>query len=176
MGPRGTADVAARFGLASGPLMPFGYSWLPDWAPNLHPILVHFPIGLLVAAVAVDLIAVCSRGASFTRRATGFYGLGAMLLLVTYFSGRDAAATVFTPGMAHAVVQEHWDWAMWTTIYFLALTGARLLASRRLSRGHRGLKAAFLIGGSCGAVLLTMTAERGARLVYEYGVGVVGVP
>ena len=176
MGSRGTAGVAARLLLASGALMPFGRLWLPDWAPNLHPMLVHFPIALLVTAVAVDLLAVFSRGASLTRRATGFYGLGAVLLLVTYFSGRDAAATVFTPGMAHVVVQEHWDWAMWTTIYFSALTGARLLARRRLSRGHRGLRVAFLAGGSCGAVLLTMTAERGARLVYEFGVGVVGVP
>lgn len=156
--------------------MPFGRLWLPDWAPNLHPLLVHFPIALLVTAVAVDLLAVCIRDASFTRRATGFYALGATLLCVTYLSGRDAAATVFTPGMAHAIVQEHWAWAMWTTFYFIALTGARLLGRRRLSQGERGLRGVFLIAGACGVLLLTTTAERGARLVYQYGVGVQGIP
>ena len=27
---------------------------VPDWAPNIHPLLVHFPIALLCAAAAVD--------------------------------------------------------------------------------------------------------------------------
>ena len=176
MGYRRTEDVATRLGLASGPLMPFGRLWLPDWAPNLHPVLVHFPIALLATAVVVDLLAVLSRDASFTRRATGFYALGAMLLLVTYLSGRDAATTVFTPGMAHALVREHWGWAMWTTVYFVALTGARLLGRVQLSRERRAVRGVFLIAGACGVILLTMTAERGARLVYQYGVGVAGVP
>ena len=30
---------------------------LPPWAPNLHPIVVHFPIAWLTAALIVDLIA-----------------------------------------------------------------------------------------------------------------------
>ena len=25
---------------------------VPDWAPNIHPLLVHFPIALLCAAAA----------------------------------------------------------------------------------------------------------------------------
>jgi uncharacterized membrane protein len=116
------------------------------------------------------------RDASFTRRAAGVYELGVVFLFVTYLSGRDAAVTVFTPGMAHSTVQEHWVWAMWTTLYFVALTGARLLARRRLSQGYRGLRGAFLIAGVCGVVLLTLTSERGARLVYHYGVGVLGAP
>ena len=29
---------------------------LPEWAPNIHPMLVHFPIGLLVIAVLMDLL------------------------------------------------------------------------------------------------------------------------
>lgn len=155
--------------------MPFGRLWLPDWAPNVHPVLVHFPIALLVMALALDLMAVMSPQA-FTRRATGLYLLGAILLLATYLSGRDAGATVFTPGMAHGVVMAHWDLAMWTTIYFWGLSLARVLLRARLSSGHRLPRAVFLIAGSCGVALLTMTAERGARLVYEYGVGVVGGP
>ena len=29
---------------------------VPAWAPNIHPLLVHFPIALLYAAAAVDLV------------------------------------------------------------------------------------------------------------------------
>ena len=28
----------------------------PDWAPNIHPLLVHFPIALLVTTAFANLI------------------------------------------------------------------------------------------------------------------------
>ena len=30
-------------------------SLTPDWAPNIHPLVIHFPIALLVAAAMTDL-------------------------------------------------------------------------------------------------------------------------
>ncbi len=35
---------------------------VPEWAPNLHPLLVHFPIGLLTTAAALDFVALTFRG------------------------------------------------------------------------------------------------------------------
>ena len=29
-------------------------SLIPDWAPNIHPLLVHFPLVLLLVAILVD--------------------------------------------------------------------------------------------------------------------------
>ena len=29
---------------------------VPDWAPNIHPLLVHFPIALLSTAAAADVV------------------------------------------------------------------------------------------------------------------------
>ncbi len=29
---------------------------LPSWTPNLHPLVVHFPIAVLTAAVVADLV------------------------------------------------------------------------------------------------------------------------
>ena len=31
-------------------------SFLPEWAPNIHPMLVHFPIVLFIIAVFLDLV------------------------------------------------------------------------------------------------------------------------
>lgn len=157
--------------------MPIHSTWLlPAWAPNLHPILVHFPIGLLVAAVVFDLLAFALRRQSSWRNgAAGLYVFGTTLMFATYLSGREAAATVFTPGMAHGLVDQHWSWAMWTLIYFAVLTIGRLVVHRRLSGEHPTLWSLCLIGGAGGLLLLTETANRGARLVYEYGVGVLGV-
>ena len=29
--------------------------FVPEWAPNIHPIIIHFPIVLLIIAVLFDL-------------------------------------------------------------------------------------------------------------------------
>lgn len=34
---------------------------LPDYLPGVHPLLVHFPIALLVSAAIVDLVALLTR-------------------------------------------------------------------------------------------------------------------
>ena len=153
-------------------------AWLvPSWAPNLHPLVVHFPIVLLITAVAIDLVdTVFERPAWLGAAATSLYVAGAAATVAAYYTGAQAGSTVFIPGMAHPVVNDHRTWALVTAWYFCI--GAVLrLATRRAglsrARAHRGL---LLIAGLLGVFFLQQTADRGARLVYEYGVGVVAAP
>jgi len=149
---------------------------LPPWAPNLHPIVVHFPIAWLTAALIVDLIAlVLPRAAWAETMANVLYPTGAVSALVTYFSGRQAGATVLTPGMAHALVLDHWNWALATTICFTGVAVARLVFIYRRTIPSFWMRAALTTAALAGMLLLFQTGERGARLVYEYGVG-VGIP
>ena len=56
---------------------------VPDWAPNIHPLLVHFPIALLYAAIAVDLVGcACWCNKPLRQAATLLYGLGAVGAIV----------------------------------------------------------------------------------------------
>ncbi|OFW15198.1 MAG: hypothetical protein A3F70_12790 [Acidobacteria bacterium RIFCSPLOWO2_12_FULL_67_14] len=146
---------------------------VPEWAPNVHPILVHFPIAWLIAAILLDFVSfVLSRTRWPEILATILYTVGAISALVTYLTGRQAAATVLVPGLAHAVVQQHWNWAMATTIFFAAFSAVRLtlfVARRPPSRVGRLVLACCALGG---LMLLFYTGELGARLVYQYGVGV----
>ena len=73
--------------------------WLvPAWAPNLHPLIVHFPIALLAAAGAVDLADLLLRGREPVRNAaTWLYVAGAATAVAAYFSGVEAG----TDGGAH---------------------------------------------------------------------------
>lgn len=151
-------------------------SLIPSWAPNLHPLVVHFPIALLLAAVAADLVDVLvGRPAWLGSAATSLYVAGASAAVVATLTGLQAADTVLMPGMAHPVVQDHRVWALATTGYFSLLAVLRL-AVRGAARRRRGALALLLATGMVGAVILQQTAERGARLVYEYGVGVIGTP
>jgi uncharacterized membrane protein len=147
---------------------------LPEWAPNLHPLLVHFPIGLLTTAAALDLLGLTYRARPQLRdTATLLYLTGTVAVLATYWSGRAAAQTIHLPGMAHAVVNEHWDWAFRTVSFFVVVTALRLAFLRpwRVSAPPARVLV-FVIAGLVGLVLLYETGDRGGRLVFELGVGV----
>lgn len=146
---------------------------LIDWAPNAHALVVHLPIGLLVTAFGVDLLTlVRTNRVTLGNVAAGLYVGGTAMLVVAYLTGRAAAPEVFTPGMAQAVVTQHWDQALWCVWYFGLATAGRIALRLRYPRLGYGAAIGLAAAGLGGFLLLTMTSELGGRLVYEYGVGV----
>jgi uncharacterized membrane protein len=132
---------------------------LPAWAPNLHPQVIHFPI--------------IGRPRWLSSAATTLFALGAVSAIVACVSGQQALDTVLMPGMAHPIVQSHRTWAISTTVYFSVLTLIRIGVSVRgpLPRAYR---VGLLVAALAGVAGLQQAAERGGRLVYEHGAGVIG--
>ncbi|MFQ5877257.1 MAG: DUF2231 domain-containing protein [Acidobacteriota bacterium] len=141
--------------------------------PNIHPILVHFPIALLTLSVLFDGVAVSRRAPRWTRTvATALLTTGAVLLIPTYLAGRQAADQVASPlARTQSVLSDHADWAWYTLWFFLALATGRLLLMLRGAL-RRSTHAAALLLGMGGLYLLLQTGEHGGRLVYGLGVGV----
>jgi uncharacterized membrane protein len=148
---------------------------IPSWAPNLHPLVIHFPIVLVMTAAVVDLVDVAFERSPWLKAATTtLYVTGALSLIVAYLTGLQAAATVLIPGMAHPVLAEHRQWALVTMGYCIAIAALRLLVLRGDGGDNRRRRLALLAIGLVSVVLIQQTAERGARLVYEYGTGIIG--
>ena len=151
-------------------------TWLvPAWAPNLHPLVIHFPIVLVMTAAVVDMVDVAFERSAWLKAATTtLYITGAISLVVAYLTGVQAAATVLIPAMAHPVIAEHRQWALVTTAYCITIAVLRLLVLRGDAGRNRRRRVALLGIGLVSVVLIQQTAERGARLVYEYGTGIIG--
>jgi uncharacterized membrane protein len=108
--------------------------------------------------------------------ATTLYLAGAVAAISAVLTGQQAAATVFLPGMAHPLVTSHRSWALATAGYASVLACGRIVASRLGVPRVRLHRVLLLVAGLAGVLLVQQTAERGARLVYEQGVGVIAAP
>lgn len=158
----------------------------PDWAPGLHPLVVHFPIALLVVAALVDAGAVAVRlgngrvGRGLHAAAVGLYVLGAVAAIAAYRTGNAASETVSVPADALGLLNAHAD-AAWMLVWAAGLFAlARVVVFAFAHRAPRGVEvpaphAALALVGVAGLTLLYQTAERGGELVYRYGVGVTAV-
>ena len=146
---------------------------LPDWAPNVHPFVVHFPIALLVVAVLTDLLSLALRRCGWLRVvAVGLYALGAAAALVAFLTGRVAAREVLVPAAANQVLTEHEDWAERTLWFYGLFALARIGADWWDRQARLSLHLPLFLIGSGGLILLYETGEHGAQMVFEHGVGV----
>ena len=149
---------------------------LPDWAPNVHPLIVHFPVALLMTAVLLDLGALLFRKAEGLRvAAVSLYLLGAAGALAAFFTGRDAADSVMLPAAANTVLTEHADWALYT-VWFFGIYALIRLGVLFFDRNRRlGVHIGLFLAGAAGLFLVYETAEHGGELVFAHGVGVAAV-
>jgi uncharacterized membrane protein len=149
---------------------------IPSWAPNVHPMLVHFPIVLVLLAAGADVVQLLRPRLGAGRLAPTLYLLGAASGVAAFLTGRTAALEVFIPGMAHGLVDDHRAWALLTTAALVAVATTRVAVQFVRRSDGLGWRMLFAVTGLVLAVLVQQTAERGARLVYEQGVGVIPGP
>ena len=145
---------------------------LPSWAPNLHPLVVHFPIAVLTAAVAVDVAGVAMpRRATLGTIATWLYTAGAATAVLAYFSGDRAARSAPLPLDIAPMLHAHADWAFRATWSFVFFASIRLVMSY-LRPPTLPLRLGALLLALAGLGALASTVTHGSRLVFEQGVGV----
>lgn len=147
---------------------------IPEWAPSIHPMLVHFPIALLITAAVLDITGlVIGKNERLRFSAVMVYALGALGALASFFTGQDAGDSVLLSAEANPLLTDHADWALRLVWFFgiYALIRIADLWRNRLSKAAIWWPLALL--GFGGLFLVYETAEHGAQLVYEQGVGVL---
>ena len=145
--------------------------------PNLHVIVVHFPIAFIMLAPFLDVgCLILRRHMWLDRAATLLYVLGTIGAGAAYLTGERAAEALanLTPA-AESAVADHESFAMLTLIGLGIVSLVRLMVSW-LSRDDRFVRIGFfrLVAipiALCGLLLVAVTADRGGHLVYGHGLG-----
>lgn len=139
----------------------------------LHPIVVHFAIGLLIAGGLLRLISLFGRPAFANPAAAVLLLAGTLAAVLAALSGDAAHGPVErVPGSA-AMVREHEEWGERTRNVFIAVAAVELaalwLARRQKARPALIASAALCLGG---LFCLYEAGEHGGELVYSYAGGV----
>lgn len=143
-----------------------------EYAPNIHPMIVHFPIALFVVAIGLNLLTFFLPEKWWDEKKTTFiYLLGAISAIIAYFTGRSAADTVFLPTPAQSYLTDHADWALWTVLFFCIYALIRVAIHKFELFEKKPVQMLIFALALPGLFLLFETGEYGATMVYGYGVG-----
>ncbi|WP_339869734.1 DUF2231 domain-containing protein [uncultured Algoriphagus sp.] len=145
---------------------------LPEWAPNIHPLIIHFPIALWLAAVFFDLISLIRKDAWIRNTAMALYGLGAVSAYAAFLSGDQAIDMVTIPFQGEMTASNHSDWGSYTLYFFIAYTILRGVIFWKQWDKKKIVGIALFILGIIGVGMVAKTADLGGKLVYKYGVGI----
>ncbi|MEB2787215.1 DUF2231 domain-containing protein [Algoriphagus persicinus] len=145
---------------------------LPEWAPNIHPLIIHFPIALWLAAVFFDLISLISKDAWIRNTAMALYGLGALSAYAAFLSGDQAIDMVTIPFQGEVTASNHSDWGSYTLYFFIAYTIVRGVIFWKQWDKKKIVAIVLFILGTIGTGMVAKTADLGGKLVYKYGVGI----
>jgi uncharacterized membrane protein len=149
---------------------------LPEWVPNAHPLIVHFPIALIFIAAAADALALWlgQRWQTGREVATGLYGATALSAVVSYYSGTWAidTVTIVTPEAAQTL-STHSYWAWYMMVSTSAYAGVRAIGLFLAQVRSRRLSHAVLFVVGLGTLFpIYKTGENGGEMVYRRGMGV----
>ncbi len=145
---------------------------MPEIIPNLHPLLVHFPIALITVSAVFHVAALTTRNKTCAVLAHTSLWLAALLALPTVLFGWLAFNSVNHDDAGHVAMLTHRAWALGT----LALLA--LLAIWDALRCKVDAKPAWWFAGAViGAWgIVAVTAWHGGELVYRHGLGVMSLP
>lgn len=149
---------------------------MPEIIPNLHPVVVHFPIALISLSALFHLAAKltggnpCSVHCAILAHTTLW--IGALSAFFAVYFGWQAFNSVNHDDASHVAMLIHRDWALGT------LAGLAILAGWDLWRNKvDSLPAWWFAGAIIGAwSLVATTAWHGGELVYRHGLGVMSLP
>ncbi|MCE7869310.1 DUF2231 domain-containing protein [bacterium CPR1] len=136
---------------------------------SLHPVMVHFPIALLFAAVVMDLVAFWRKDERLAYAAMINLIAGTVGIMLSFTTGNMAIVWAARQQVTQPPLKLHENFAQFTSWAFIALVALRSFVHVRRNRPYF---AVYLLCGALSLGMLAATGWLGGELVYKYGAGV----
>ncbi|MGV3502525.1 MAG: DUF2231 domain-containing protein [Adhaeribacter sp.] len=139
--------------------------------PNLHPLVVHFPIVLILLSAVLQAWLVLKPSPQLR--------WGTLIIMGAAFASAVVASKVFhahtleLPPVAQAIYQDHEKYSAYT-LWISGLTFLLRGIGEFYHLRRRSFEGLVLASALVAAVFLSLTGHRGAQLVYLEGVGPQG--
>lgn len=131
---------------------------------EIHPSVVHFPLALLPAVLAMDAVGRASRNRALMEAARRLMPVAAASGLLAGVAGLAAQSAVHFDERSAAILRRH------RALNAGLVVGMGLLAAWRFRRRQPDL--GYLAAGLAGFTAMNYSAYLGGRMVYSHGVGV----
>lgn len=139
--------------------------------PNIHPLVVYFPIALLPTSLLLDLVGVMTGRRDFDLAARWTLWLGTLAAALGVYTGHEAADLVRpqVSAEAGAMMTTHHDIAIAVLVTAAVLSIWRLVFRERLPRRWHAVYLVMAIGL---VAALAVAADLGGRMVFLHAVAV----
>jgi uncharacterized membrane protein len=137
---------------------------------RIHPMLVHFPIALLITSVFLDFLRLVTKKDNFERSAFHLLFLGAISCIPVIIFGHIAADVASDRPHIADTIETHEALGFITAMSFIILLIVRSIFVKKDS--YSKIRIYYLTAAVMGIALLLTTAYYGGQLVYDYGAAV----
>jgi len=137
--------------------------------PNIHPLIVHFPIALIIVIFILDFLGALVRNKSLFSAANILTIFAAAAAVVAVISGLMAEESVWHPDQAHELLELHETIGLAVLGLTLILLIFRPVVKKKKSRSLGWI--AVLISLAA-AILVGYEGYLGGEIVYKHGAGV----
>lgn len=138
---------------------------------HLHPMIVHFPIALILVGFLSEIVGLFFKKDFFTKAAFYLLILGTLGVVAAYITGNIAGDGVSETGQLKNALETHEDAALLTLILLVIATSVRVALV--WMKKYNGLfKYIAVVLFLAGVVAVARTGFYGGELVYKHAAGV----
>lgn len=137
--------------------------------PNIHPMLIHFPIALIITTFVIDILGIALKNKSLIKAGTVTTAGAFLGAIIAVISGVAVEDSVWMPGVAHEILETH------ELFGFIALSLIAIIAIIRFAMRDKlegGLKWLMVILGAISTAVIIYGAHQGGVMVFTHGAAV----
>jgi len=137
---------------------------------DFHPLIIHFPIALLIVGVICDTIGILGKRDLFLRIGFLLFALGALTTIPAALTGNYAAETAQHIPNIYDDLDWHDTLGTATAIFAVILTLIRIHLTLKKQFTHTA-QYIYLLFAILVSILVGASGYTGGHLVYNYGAG-----